>query len=268
MIEQVKSLVEEAADRHLARCTVREYLQARTLECLVNAGAFANWVFVGGTALRFLYSMPRFSEDLDFSTKGPGVVDNFIGLMEKIKKQFAAEVYDVKVKVKAEKTVKSAFVKFVGLLYELGLSPLSSETISIKVEIDTNPPAGAGLATSIVRRHTLLNVQHYDKASLLAGKLHALLTRKYTKGRDVYDLVWYLSDRSWPQPNIKLLNNALTQTGWEDEMLTAQSWRKLVLQRVVEFDFKSVIADVEPFLERQEEVQMLAKENVIRLLSA
>jgi LuxR family maltose regulon positive regulatory protein len=77
--------------------------------------------------------------------------------------------------------------------------------------VATNPPAGAGLATTVVRRFVVLQLQHHDKASLLAGKLHAILQRSYTKGRDIYDLLWYLSDPTWPPPNLVLLNNALAQ---------------------------------------------------------
>jgi hypothetical protein len=126
--------------------------------------------------------MPRFSEDLDFSLAGPGIEDSFTELVKKAKASFQAEDYSVSIKAKTEKTVKSAFIKFDGLLFEIGLSPHRSEVISIKVAIDTNPPPGANLQTSVVRRHCLLNLQHYDKSSLLAGKLHALLTRKYVKG--------------------------------------------------------------------------------------
>jgi predicted nucleotidyltransferase component of viral defense system len=52
-------------------------------------------------------------------------------------------------------------------------------------------------------------LQHHDRASLLAGKLHALFQRRYVKGRDLYDLMWYLSDPNWPEPNLTLLQNAL-----------------------------------------------------------
>ena len=83
--------------------------------------------------------MPRFSEDLDFSLVKAGLEDNFTELMKKIKGTFEAEDYKLTIKAKMEKTVKSAFLKFEGLLYEIGLSPHRSETISIKVEIDTNP---------------------------------------------------------------------------------------------------------------------------------
>ena len=268
MKDYLKQLIEKIQDSNLARCIVREYLQARTLECLQENGAFSDWAFVGGTALRFLYSLPRFSEDLDFSTTGPETEDNFESHLRKVKTQFLAENYEVTLKAKTAKTVKAAFIKFPGLLYQLGLSPVRSEVISIKVEIDSNPPDGAQLETSLIRKHCLLNLQHYDKGSLLAGKLHALLTRKYVKGRDVYDLMWYLSDRTWPEPNIVLLNNALKQTGFSGLEMTATNWRKEIAMRVSEYDWYKVIADIHPFLEKQEELEIITKENIIKLLNA
>jgi len=92
---------------------------------------------------------------------------------------------------------------------------MRDQTQSVKVELDTRPPAGAGFETRRVRRFVLLNLLHYDKASLFAGKLHAVLMRKYTKGRDLFDPAWYLSDPDWPEPNLPLLNNALQQSGWQ-----------------------------------------------------
>ena len=73
------------------------------------------------------------------------------------------------------------------------------------------------MVTTVIRRHLLLNLQHHDQASLLAGKLHAILQRKYLKGRDIYDLLWYLSNPNWPAPNFEMLNHALQQTGWEGD---------------------------------------------------
>ena len=179
----------------------REYLQAHMLQTLQEAGVFRYWAFVGGTALRFLYSIPRFSEDLDFSRVPDVPLPDFRSSVTRIKTGFEAESYSVALAVKSDKTVASVFVKFPGLLHELGLSPHPSQVLSIRVEVDTNPPAGAVLDTTLVRRLGLtLNLTHYDKASLLAGKVHALLTRTYTKGRDLYDLVWYLADPGWPAP--------------------------------------------------------------------
>ena len=266
MKDHVKSLIEKTQDNNSARCLVREYLQARVLESLQDNGAFVTWVFVGGTALRFLYSMPRFSEDLDFSLVDAGVEDNFTELMKKIKSTFEAEDYSLTIKAKSEKNDKSAFLKFEGLLYEIGLSPHRSETISIKVEIDTQPPSGAGLETSVVRRHCLLNLQHHDKGSLLAGKLHALLSRRYVKGRDIYDLMWYLSDKTWPEPNLVLLNHALKQTGGKGKAVTAENWRNKISVLISMYDWDKVMADVRPFVEKQRDLEMLTKENLIKLL--
>ena len=266
MKDYLKQIIEKIQDNNLARCITREYLQARILEGLQENGAFVNWVFVGGTALRFLYSMPRFSEDLDFSLTEAGAEDNFKELMKKNKSIFEAENYKSTIKVKTEKTVKSAFLKFEGLLYELGLSSHRSETISIKVEIDTNPPDGAEFKTSIARRHILLNLQHYNKSSMLSGKLHALLSRRYVKGRDIYDLMWYLSDRTWPEPNIVFLNNALKQTGWSGGTITSENWRKETAKSISKYNWDRVIEDVRPFLEKQRDLDLLTKENLIKML--
>lgn len=250
----------------LARQVMREYLQALLLQSLQDRGAFSTWLFQGGTALRFLYSMPRFSEDLDFALIEPGAEDSFQENLDGAKKAFSAANYEVSLKFKVKKTVKSAFVRFRGLLHEFNLSPLESETVSIKVEVDTNPPMGAGADSTVVRRHIVLNLRHYDKASLLAGKLHAVMTRGYVKGRDIYDLIWYLSDRRWPPPNIELLRNALRQTNWTGPEVTAENWRNLLRQRIDEFNWERVLEDVQPFLERPDDIALITKENTLRLL--
>ncbi len=148
----------------------------------------------------------------------------------------------------------------------MNLSPHQSETVSIKVEIDTNPPAGANLETSILRKHCLLNLQHFDKSSLLASKLHALLSRRYSKGRDLYDLMWYLSDRTWPGPNIILLNNALQQTGWDGPTITTDNWKNEIITVISSLNWENVITDLRPFIEKQQDLQMLTKDNLIKLL--
>ena len=205
--------------------------------------------FHGGTALRFLYAHGRYSEDLDFALEGDRQRYDFRGYLQAIRAELTPEGYPVELKVNDQKTVHSAFVRFPGLLYELGLSGQRSEVLAVKLEVDTNPPAGAGLATTVVRRFVVLQLQHHDKASLLAGKLHAILQRSYTKGRDIYDLLWYLSDPAWPQPNLVLLNNALAQTGWQGGTLTETNWREQVRQRLRRLDWNAIQADVRPFVE-------------------
>jgi predicted nucleotidyltransferase component of viral defense system len=111
-----------------------------------------------------------------------------------------------------------------------------------------------------------VNICHYDKASLLAGKLHAILTRTWTKGRDLYDLVWYLADRQWPAPNINLLNAALAQSGWQGTQMSLKNWRETIAEHLKNVNWKAAITDVRPFLEREQDVRLLDRDAVQQLL--
>ena len=266
MKDHLKEIVAAKDGQLLRVCTAREYLQARMLQSLQAQGAFRTWAFVGGTCLRFLHAIPRFSEDLDFSLHGMEQPLDFRAALARVKADFEAEAYAIRINLKSDKTVAAAFLRFPGLLYDLGLSPHRAQVFSLKVELDTKPPAGAEVETTIVRRHVTLNLLHYDKASLLAGKLHALLTRRYTKGRDLYDLIWYLADRSWPAPNLDLLTAALSQTHWEGPAPTETNWRSLLAERLSRVDWDSARDDVRPFLERAAETELITRETVLSVL--
>lgn len=263
----LKDILSEESNDFLRRSLTREYLQARVLLALQDHGAFSNWAFMGGTALRFLFRLPRYSEDLDFSLTTPGEDSRFEKLIQGVQRDLSAETYDVDVKLRTRPNVASAFVKFRGLLHELGLSAHPDEVFKVKVELDTYPPEGARTETRLVRRFVMLNLLHHDRASLLAGKLHAVLTRKYTKGRDIYDLIWYLSDSNWPEPNLVMLNNALQQTGWEGPVATADNWRELVHAKLDSVDWRKAALDVSPFLEREQDTALVSKDTIESLLS-
>lgn len=267
MKEDLRRLLREASGPVERKNRIREALQARILASLQRSGAMIPLAFQGGTALRFLYSIRRYSEDLDFALERPERGYDFRSYLRNIQSDLKREGYDVEVKVNDQKTVHGAFVRFPGLLFDLGLSPHDSEVFSIRVEVDTKPPAGARLATTVVRRFITLNLQHHDPASLFAGKLHAILQRPYPKGRDLYDLVWYASDPTWPPPNLVLLNNALKQTGWAGPLLTDSNWKAAARKRLEGIDWERAIADVQPFLEVSEEVDLLREEVVLGLLA-
>lgn len=266
MKEYLAQLVRQTPTIAQGRNLAREYLQARILAALQRAGAMIPLAFHGGTALRFLYTHGRYSEDIDFALEGDPQSYDFRRYLHFIQSELVPEGYTVALKVSDQKTVHNAFVRFPGLLYDLGLSGQRSEVLAIKIEVDTNPPPGAVLATSVVRRFVLLQLQHHDKASLLSGKLHALLQRPYTKGRDIYDLLWYLSDPSWPSPNLELLNNALAQTGWQGGELTNSNWRVYVKAHLQSVDWNSLQADVRPFIEPDIDLGLLTLANLESVL--
>ncbi len=264
MREQALALVRGVSDPGKGLNLLREYLQALVLRSLYESEAFRPLAFVGGTALRFLHSLPRFSEDLDFSTVSP---EGYAGRdwMAKVKRDLTLAGLDPTVTWNERRVVHTGWVRVPRLLHEAKLSARPGETLAIRVEIDTRPPAGARCERRLVTRHVTFLVQHNDLPSLLAGKLHAVLTRSYAKGRDWYDLVWYLSQRPPVLPNVPFLQAALDQTRGPGRY-DAGSWRDLVSQRVQALDLKAIRHDVSPFLERPEDARFLTRENLQGLL--
>ena len=99
--------------------------------------------------------------------------------------------------------------------------------------------------------------------SLFAGKLHALLARPYAKGRDWFDLVWYLTEKRGLEPNVKLLGNALAQTKLAIE---AVNWRAAVAKKLRSLKWSAVLTDLRPFVERQSDLEMIEPKAIEKLL--
>lgn len=266
MKEDLLHIVREAENDLSAWNRVREYLQARILGLLQETGAMIPLAFCGGTALRFLYSLPRFSEDLVFSLERKSSDFLLESSIKRVAAGLAREGYDIKLKSKFVSAVQGVMIKFPGLPFELGLSPHVKQLLSIKVEVDTNPPEGAGLEVSMLRRFILLRLQHHDRSSLLAGKLHAILVRNHTKGRDFYDLLWYMTDPNWPLPNMNLLRNGLIQTGWKRERVLSMDITMELKEKFRTVNWKDIRRDVIPFLERPSEAEFLSEVNMLNLL--
>lgn len=264
MKEEALTLAKNAPDPGTALNRLREYLQAFTLRVLHDCEAFRSLAFVGGTSLRFLHGLPRFSEDLDFSLETPGAYDG-VSWMRAIKRELGLAGFEVEVTWNERAVVHAGWIRVAGVLQEAGLSPMKNQKLSIKVEIDTRPPAGAVLERRLVTRHLTFFLCHHDLPSLMAGKLHALLCRPYVKGRDWYDFAWYLSQRPPTAPNLTLLQNALEQTG-EHQGLQAGNWNQALCQKIEALDLQAVLRDVGPFLERPEDVKLLTRENLLGLL--
>ncbi|MDO8525780.1 MAG: nucleotidyl transferase AbiEii/AbiGii toxin family protein [Candidatus Omnitrophota bacterium] len=242
---------------------VREFLQIVTLKIIYDKGFFKNIVFVGGTALRIIYDLRRFSEDLDFSlVNDKGYA--FSAVNSEIERGLKLYGLDVEAKAKEERTVHSSLLKFSSLLKKIGLSQLESQKLSIKIEVDSRPPNGGNLETTLVNKVYLINIAHLDISSMYATKLHACLFRKYAKGRDFYDLVWYLTKKI--TPNFILLNNAIEQTQGENLGLSNKNLKDFLSDRIGKVDFKAVRSDADRFLEDKNELKLLDAEVIKSLI--
>jgi predicted nucleotidyltransferase component of viral defense system len=265
MKDEALALIENLTDPSKKLNLLREYLQAQVLRSLHESEAFVNLSFVGGTALRFLFNLPRFSEDLDFSLDSEDAYMPTVWF-KKVKTDLSLAGFDVSLTWNDRTTVHKVWIKIPGLLKEAGLAEMQSQNLSIKLEIDTRPPSGALSKRKVISRHALLAIKHYDLSSLMAGKLHALMTRKYAKGRDWYDLLWYMTQQPPVCPNLVQLQNALDQTQGTNRY-AAKSWSKLVLDTIKHIDVSVLQADVQPFLERPNEASLLSVETFESLLS-
>jgi Uncharacterized conserved protein len=251
------------ADDPVERINIlREYIQVCALRSLHESRAFESLSFVGGTALRFLYDLPRYSEDLDFSLENARDYDP-LRWMTKLKRDLVRLGFDAQLAWNDRKTVQVAWIRVAGLLKEANIVAREEQKLSVKLEIDTVPPHGAETETRLVNRHMIFAVRHHDLPSLMAGKIHALLARPYAKGRDWYDLVWYRTQRPPVRPNEELLKAALAQT----RMTIEGSWMESVADRLVSLNVATIRADVEPFLEHRPDVELLTKENLARMLA-
>lgn len=259
MIDIIKTHLLElsGADEQKKWHHTREFLQILVLKIMSDEDLFKGCSFVGGTCSRILFTSRRFSEDLDFSAKNDGV--DIEAVKRTFGKKFSEFGIDVELKVNKEKVVQMIDLRFPKLFFDLGLSPLKDQKLRIKWDVDTHPPDGAQYTvTPMMKFGMMFAVDHYGLPSLFAGKLHACLFRTYLKGRDWYDLLWFLT--RGVKPNLVLLNNAALQTQDQNFNFDMNSLKGFLLEKIQSMDFKKVSDDVERFLDDPHEVKMFQKE--------
>ena len=239
---------------------LQEILQQYILAGLSRAGIFRKAAFQGGTCLRLLYGMNRFSEDLDFALKQADSLFRWQPYLESVQKDCAQEgiLLEVQDKSRAELAVQKAFLKSdsIGrdLMLDLPFERLRSQKIRIKLEIDTQPPAGASFINRFITFPVTLPITTQTLESDFALKLHALLCRPYVKGRDWYDFLWYSARGT--RPDLILLQNAFQQYGpWAGKPIqVTPSWLKNKMVEVITgIDWTIVKTDVQRFLPMQEQ---------------
>jgi predicted nucleotidyltransferase component of viral defense system len=260
VIDLIKSKLNFIIDKQEKFNFLREYLQLIILSIIDELGYFKNLAFVGGTALRIIYKTNRYSEDLDFTlVKKDGY--EFDKLTNSLLRELVLRGFNVDFKLNKQKTsVHSIFIKFNDILYQTNLSSLASQKITIKFEIDTSPPLGFNTIYSSFIDPFVFGINHFDKSSLMSGKLNAIFTRKYQKGRDYYDLLWYLINGI--EPNSNLLHASLKQSNNHN----AKNWKQELTEKLNNTNFKKIQEDLLPFLIFKNEVMSINKEQFSKLL--
>jgi len=260
MIELIQKRLDEygAANQVEEEQALKEILQEVALYALWRGSFFEVAAFQGGTSLRILHKLPRFSEDLDFILKTPdpdfewsAYLKSLLQGMEEFGLQ--SEALD---KGHMDQRVKKAVFKDNSIANQLRLAFYrgpAGQKINIKLEIDINPPQDSGFEYAYLDYPLDFEVCHQDLGSNFALKIHAQLCRPYLKGRDWYDFNWYVTQKI--QPNLPHLQAALYQFGpWAGQSLNVDNeWlRNILMEKVATIDWREAASDVERFLKTAE----------------
>jgi predicted nucleotidyltransferase component of viral defense system len=214
-----------------SRAILREYLQVKTLDFLYSQKESSKLAFIGGTSLRLMRDLPRFSEDLDFDNLG--VKDaKMIMMMEKVKERFEAENIPVELFQKITEGKTYFELRFPSLLMELSISTNPREKLMIKVDY-SRTWHGQKTETALLNRLGVIQqvvVNTLDQT--LVEKLGAYVGRKSIQPRDMYDTVWLVGQGAKLDLEFMKVNkigDLMTRVleRWEREGVTGEMKRKL-----------------------------------------
>lgn len=246
------------ADAEEESNAIREMMQEMILAGLARSDFFVKAAFHGGTQLRIFEGVRRFSEDLDFALLEKDLSFPLLPCLERVAEELAAIGVELEVKDRSKPSaaVKKGFVKNSSLAKTLDLkfmrpfgSPSTPPKMTIKLEVDADPPSGAGYSARQLFFPYPVSIRCFDRESSFAGKMHALLCREYVKGRDWFDLIWYAGARV--RLNHALLSSAIDQQGpWAGQgIATNDAWVKETLAaKIASIDWQAARRDVMPFV--------------------
>jgi hypothetical protein len=244
------------------RNAIREILQQLALLGLWRRKFFEHAAFYGGTALRILHGLDRYSEDLDFSLLKPDPEFELADYGSALQREMASFGFEVQFEARSKpkaSAIESAFLK-ANTLHQLivvkaGTAVLDSqhrrEVLRIKLEVDTDPPGGFATVSRPVLVPIPFAVNVYALPDLFAGKMHAILCRKWknrVKGRDWYDLVWYLGRH--PRLHVAHLEQRMRQSGdWTaPDALDRRALMARLRDAIDRLDVRQARTEVTPFV--------------------
>ena len=243
---------------------LREIMQEITLAALSRTDFFEKAAFYGGTALRIFYGLDRYSEDLDFSLLQPNANFSITPYFRPILDEFKALGLTVSIREKKktkQTAIDSAFLKAETIWQEIVLEDIikeigvrSNKTLKIKIEVDRQPPLHFETEEKLLIRPFSFYVKSFTKSSLFAGKLHALLFRKWlrrVKGRDWYDLEWYIK-KGIPLHVHHFLSRAKDSNDWQEDTISNEQIIQLLHAKIDAVSFEQVKEDVVRFIPNDE----------------
>lgn len=253
---------------------LREILQEIALLGLWRSKFFEKAAFYGGTALRILYGIDRYSEDLDFSLLKPIPnydISRYIRTLEREIRSFGFEVSVMARKKNAESPIQSAFLKADTLKHLLVVETSSEiarqiprgQVMKVRIEVDTDPPMGFNTENKFLLQPIPFSIRTFVLSDLFAGKMHAVLCRQWksrVKGRDWYDLVWFMAHH--PQLHLAHLEQRMLQSGHlkEGEHLTTEEFFSRTSNAIDRLDVNQIKKEVEPFLKNPEALVVWSQE--------
>lgn len=242
---------------------VHEVMQQFALAGLARGGFFEKAAFYGGTALHLFYGLPRFSEDMDFSLLKEDETFNFEVYFDAIRNEFSLAGKDVSVELKHKAihptAIESAFLKETSAVFDLGFT--TKKQVKVKLEIDIKPPLKFVTEEKLLLQPSSCWVKVFTLDCLLAGKVHAALFRAWrnrVKGRDWYDLEWYI--RNGVACNLRHLAERTKATSHESDLSSSEAVIEAFRSRIDSIDFELAKSDVRPFLKDVSSLNIWSRE--------
>lgn len=258
---------------------LKEIIQEIILSGLSRGGFFNGAAFYGGTALRIFYKLDRFSEDLDFALVAPNLNFDLSEYFNYVEDELKAYGLNLEISTKQkniDSNITSAFVKGNTLEHILKFFPGEVgheydhilKDLKIKFEVDVNPPSGATYEEQYKLLPSPHQIKLYDKESLFAGKIHAILCRNWKnriKGRDLYDYVFFLANNI--RVNLELIKNKLIESNYIDSnsKFDITMLKELLIKKFNEIDYTEVKEDVLPFIKNVDSLNLWSKDFFISI---
>lgn len=258
----IKEWIQEyrPGNQQQAEAALREVMQEVALAGLQRTGFFQKAAFYGGTALRIFYGLDRFSEDMDFSLLEVNPDFSLEPYFEGIVTEFEAIGMKINIKGKkkaAHSNVDSAFLKSETVWKELVLEGVVPQAgisappgLKIKLEVDRKPPLGFETEQKLQLRPFSFYVNCFALPDLFAGKMHALLFRNWkerVKGRDWYDLEWYVK-KGVPLHLHHFLLRAKDTGNWTEKSISKEQLLSLLKARIENVSFDRIKEDIVRFV--------------------